>query len=142
MALTSRSSLNELTRRFATDIIAAIKEALDNAEQSRPRRGRPPGSGRRRRRGAIDVVAEGKRILAGLRRYPGGVRSEELRRETGIDKVPFVRAMGRLLADKQITKTGERRRTTYFPSGAKRAAAAKSSRKPSKAARKPRRATR
>lgn len=69
---------------------------------------------RRRRTEApprADVLAS---IVAHLRTLPAGGRAEELRRDLGLDKPTFIRAINDGLATEEIRKTGRLRATTYF----------------------------
>jgi hypothetical protein len=58
-----------------------------------------------------DVLAS---IVAHLRGLPAGGRAEELRRDLGLDKPTFIRAINDGLATEEIRKTGHLRATTYF----------------------------
>ncbi len=58
-----------------------------------------------------DVLAS---IVAHLRTLPEGGRAEELRRDLGLDKPTFIRAINDGLATEEIRKTGQLRATKYF----------------------------
>jgi hypothetical protein len=120
MASTLRASLESIVSRFVEDILSTVRSGLDEAVFGEDRQDvspRPSARGTRARRRNLDVSGEMEHIVAAVRRHDGGIRAEELRKEVGLDKVIFVRAVQRLLADRQLRKTGEKRRTTYFVAG-------------------------
>jgi hypothetical protein len=79
-------------------------EAL-SADPTPPKRARSEAPPR------ADVLAS---IVAHLRGLPAGGRAEELRRDLGLDKPTFIRAINDGLATEEIRKTGHLRATTYF----------------------------
>jgi len=60
------------------------------------------------------------RIVNLLRSNPTGLRAEPIRKELGIEKPAFVRAINALMASGQVRKRGERRATTYYAGARKR----------------------
>jgi hypothetical protein len=117
MASTLRSSLESLVSRFVDDILSTVRSGLEEAVFGEGRTDVSPRlsrRGTRARRRNVDLSGEMERIVAAVRSHDDGIRAEELRKELGQDKVIFVRAVQRLLADRQLRKTGQKRRTTYF----------------------------
>ena len=120
MASTLRSSLESLVTRFVDDILSTVRSGLEEAVFGEGREDvspRPSPKRTRARRRNLDLSGEMERIVAAVRRHEGGIRAEEIRKELGLEKGIFVRAVQRLLADRQLRKTGEKRRTTYFVAG-------------------------
>jgi hypothetical protein len=72
-----------------------------------------PARGGGRRRGGIDEALLEK-VLGTLRGKAQGLRAEQLRAELGVSKQELVPVVKAALANKQITKKGEKRLTTYF----------------------------
>jgi hypothetical protein len=120
MPSTLSSSLESLVTKFVDDILSTVRSGLDEAvfgEGREERAPRPTPKPTRARRRNQDVSGEMERIVAAVGRHEGGIRAEEVRKELGIEKRIFVRAVQRLLAGRQLRKTGEKRRTTYFVAG-------------------------
>jgi hypothetical protein len=72
-----------------------------------------PERRRGRRRGGVDEALLDK-VLGTLRGKAQGLRAEQLRAELGVSKQELAPVVKAALANKQITKKGERRLTTYF----------------------------
>jgi hypothetical protein len=77
----------------------------------------PKGDGTRVRRSADDLEVVCANILEELAKHEDGMRAEELRSTTGIEKKDLGRPIALLLQQKRIKKTGEKRATTYFVTG-------------------------
>jgi hypothetical protein len=71
-------------------------------------------NGRLARRSAEDIDGAVDRIVAVLKKHRGGLRAEQLRAELGVARKELPRPIARALADRRITKKGEKRATTYF----------------------------
>jgi len=128
-----QAAIHQLAENFAKGVLEALRSAsLDEIHDhaaaparrgpGRPRksvvadvavvpakRGRPAKPGRP----SADTTVE--RILYFVRKSPNGLRSEELRARLGLEKVAFRQAAAKAVEAKLITKTGEKRATTFFP---------------------------
>jgi uncharacterized membrane protein len=139
-----KSTIEALSAEFAQNLIAAIKSAslqeilneTVGASSSAPaRRGRPPASasksaslpaaaparaarkgkgGRLARRSPEDLAKAKSEIISLLAKHPKGLRSEQIREKLGLSKQEVPRPLADALAEKLITKKGEKRATTYF----------------------------
>jgi hypothetical protein len=132
-----RSSIQALAQTFAAGVLEAIRSSslediLGETSGARPGRapgkrgpgrpagtrgpGRPPGSSSKRlaRRSAKDIAAVTNSIVALVKKYPKGLRAEQIRAELGIVKKEWMRPLGLALDSKKLMKKGERRSTTYF----------------------------
>jgi hypothetical protein len=135
MANNLQAAVRQLAETFAQGVLDAIRssslEELLNKTGSaaaparrgpgRPRKNAAPAAGpapKKRGRpaksngGNADATIE--RIVALLQKKPKGLRSEDLRRQLKLDKPVLQRATTKALAAHLITKTGEKRATTYF----------------------------
>ena len=121
--MTLKKRVEELANQFAANVLMAIRGAsLDEileghrAEPSRATAVTPKQAAQpRTKRGARPRTpgVEPATIEAALRANGKALRSEELRRLTGLDKRAFLRAVGEAIQAKRVTKTGEKRATTY-----------------------------
>jgi hypothetical protein len=136
-----KSTIETLAANFALSIISALRSAsIDELAQhvgggsSAPARrgpGRPRltekksapaasaggGGGRKRRRGrrsSGDIGKMVKDIVALLQKTPSGLRSEQIRSALNAQAKELPRPLADGLADGRITKTGQKRATTYF----------------------------
>jgi hypothetical protein len=107
-----RSAIVELATRFADDVLELVSAAV---VEEVTRAGGVVRDGRRRRvrRSEEQLRAVGDRILAVLRRKPGGLRAEDLRGELGLAREQMGRPLRALLDGGQVKKSGERRLTVY-----------------------------
>ena len=160
MTTSLRSTISDLAASFASSILDAIRQmSLDEilaethggaARRNAPRAGKvakvaaaaapaAPAAGKRgrkkggrlERRSAGDITALVGRIVSVLEARPSGLRAEQIRDALGLESKELPRPLGEALSSRLVTKTGQKRATTYF---ARNAAAAKSSAKPTKAA--------
>ncbi len=74
----------------------------------------PGSSDESRPRSAEDVGKTLDLVVLLLRGQKGGLRAEHLRQKLGVPKEVMSRVLNQGLASKRITRTGERRTTTYF----------------------------
>jgi hypothetical protein len=122
---TLRSTITDLASRFATDLLQAMRNmSLDElmAEVGRdgrraarggaaPKRG---AGGRLPRRSAADIEAVVNDIVGLLQKNPKGLRAEQIREALRLDAKELPKPLSEALADKRITKKGQKRATTYF----------------------------
>lgn len=134
---TLRNQIDRLAAQFAGQIIEALRGAsLDDllaiAGSGGGRRGpgRPPGSGnsagvdlggRRRGRGgrlgrrtADDIGKMVDGIVDLLSKSSGGLRAEQIREALNVEAKELPRPLADALAAGRITKSGQKRATTYF----------------------------
>jgi hypothetical protein len=127
MTTTLRDTLNRLALDFTRNVLQAIRSAsLEDLEREtknassfrgpRPTAKGPAArkGGRLARRSADDLSAVVDRIVALLEAHPDGLRAEEIRNELGLLPKELPRPIAGALADKRITKHGQRRATRYF----------------------------
>ncbi len=123
--------------RAAAKIAKAAPASAPSASVARAgkRKGR-----RLERRSAGDITALVGRIVSLLESRQSGLRAEQIRDALHLESKELPRPLAEALASRRITKTGEKRATTYFARGVAAAKAskpaAKASAKPAKAARK------
>lgn len=58
------------------------------------------------------------RVKSLLTKYAGGMKAEDIRSTLGIDKPAVVKLLQRAMAEGAVYKTGQKRATMYFASGA------------------------
>jgi hypothetical protein len=136
-----RSELSALANRFASDVLAAIREAsLDeilaegSAGPSPSRRPRAPHSaptpralaaaaarrprvvgGRLVRRSAVDIQKTLEQVVALLKAMgSAGARSEEIQKSLKLDKRELPRVLQTGIAKKVLRSKGQKRATRYF----------------------------
>jgi hypothetical protein len=139
-----RAQLDALSRRFAADIVAAIKAAsvqeLTGGAGARVGNGRrtrtanqlalftaPPSpgagqgggarvkpSGRLARRSDDEIVAVLQKIVLLVKTHREGMRAEEIRSKLGLMSKEMPRILKAGLAAKKLTAKGQKRATTYF----------------------------
>ena len=129
-------TISDLATQFAEQLLNQIRGlslqeilALSNGSASAPAKrgpGRPPkklaangskaaaSKPRASSNGGAGGVASVEQVVAVLKKYPGGLRSEHLRSELGLQRVETQRVVAAALSAKKISKKGERRATTYF----------------------------
>jgi hypothetical protein len=133
-----RSTIDELAKTFAEGVLSAIREASvaevlasKASDASRSLRrfpaadvGSPVSStettsprtksvAARTARPSGDPKAHAGEVLAELMKHPEGLRSEQLQKALQLTKAQLVPVLGWALSEGRITKTGERRGTTY-----------------------------
>jgi hypothetical protein len=132
-----RNTLEGLASDFAANVIAALRNAsledissVTQGSAVRRGRGRPAGqpaapAGSRARRGKGGRLARrsveeiGKMVDAisdVLAKHPDGMRAEQIRDALGCDTKELPRPLADALKAGRVTKTGQKRATTYFAS--------------------------
>jgi hypothetical protein len=126
---TLRNTISELAASFASSVLAAIRSAsLEEilAEASGRGAGRARalaavvGQARRGRRGrlprrsATDIAGLVDRIVSLLKAHPKGLRAEQIRGELGLEAKELPRPITEALSRRVITRSGQKRATTYF----------------------------
>jgi hypothetical protein len=96
-------------RRAAAPVVAEAAKAAAPA-----RGGRKAKGGRLARRSPEALAKAKEQIVALLGKSPKGLRSEEIRAKLGLSKQEIPRPLADALAEKLISKKGEKRATTYF----------------------------
>lgn len=86
--------------------------AAPRAAPSGPKKG--TGRGRGGRRSSADIGDMVERIVVLLRKHKAGLLAEKLRANLGLSRNAIQRPIAQALADKKISKVGEKRSTTYF----------------------------
>lgn len=89
-----------------TELLCAVSTGLDADVFARPGEAVVATAPRRRRRRSIDLAACADAVIKTLGTSARGIRAEELRHRTGLDKVTFVRAANLLLSERRARKTG------------------------------------
>lgn len=132
-----KSTIESLATEFAMNILGALRAAsIDEltgvgASAARPR-GRAAGSpsdariapvakrgrgGRLGRRSTEDIGRMVENIVGLLQKNPSGMRAEQIRDALGVQAKELPRPLADGLADGRLTKSGQKRATTYFASG-------------------------
>jgi hypothetical protein len=133
-----RSTIEALASQFATSVLDALRrttmdELLDVAGSGggpvRRGPGRPrnvdiaavpagPAAGRRRgrlgRRSAGDITHMIESIVGALQGATEGMRAEQIREALGVEAKELPRPLAEAISTGRITKTGQKRATTYF----------------------------
>jgi hypothetical protein len=124
-------TIQALVEKFVAQIEAAIREealatvraALEAGTEPSPKAAKAPvkpsqpakaPNGGQKRRSAKEIEADAGRLLIAIRAKPG-TTSEELKRAAKIMPRDFGLPIAKLLGEKRIKKTGEKRSTKYFP---------------------------
>ena len=150
-----RNAISQLASKFAAGVLDAIRNASieDLLREVQPNGAAPqpvaraavetlaaPTPGRRRgrlvRRSADNIAQVVERMVALLGAHPKGLRSEQLRDKLGLRANEIPRPIAQDLAERKISKVGEKRATTYF-AGAAKAVAAKTPPEPTAKVSKP-----
>jgi hypothetical protein len=146
---TLRNTLESLATQFATDVLGALREAsivelsavtaggvgrrgrarVTNgaAAAAAPGRVRRGKGGRLARRTQAEIGKMVDAIAGLLGKHPEGMRAEQIRSALGCDPKELPRPLADGLKEGRLTKSGQKRATTYFSSaggggGARRAA--------------------
>ncbi|MBX3263270.1 MAG: hypothetical protein KF782_26595 [Labilithrix sp.] len=138
-----KSTIEGLARDFATSIIhalraASIDELTDVSDAGRRGRGARAASavvevaGRKRGRGGrlgrrspADIAQVVDEIVALLEKNPEGLRAEQIREALACQAKELPRPLADALAAGRISKSGQKRATTYFAGGKADAGAGK-----------------
>lgn len=96
--------------------------AEGSASASPKRRGR---GGRLGRRSAGDITRMIESIVDALQKSASGLRAEQLRATLGVEAKELPRPLAEAVSTGRITKTGQKRATTYFVGGGGAAASGK-----------------
>jgi len=162
-----RSTIEHLASQFASSVLDALRGAsLDeladisrssgSASRGRPRaaassssaeietappaaRGRRGRSGRLGRRSAGDIAKMVELIVDTLTRNADGLRAEQIREALGVEAKELPRPLAEAISSGRITKSGQKRATTYYAgNGSSGGAPKRRGRKPAGGARKKR----
>ncbi|WP_394846039.1 hypothetical protein LZC95_01075 [Pendulispora brunnea] len=132
MSKNLQAAIRQLAENFAEGLLqaarsASLEEILNGDAGGAARRspGRPRKTatkiepvvakrGRPAKRGGASADASLDRLVDVLRRNPKGLRSEELRAQLKLEKIPFRQAAAKALEANLITRTGEKRSTTFY----------------------------
>ena len=128
MANSLRLTLTQLAASFADDVLKSIRglsleellaatKGTSGGRGGRERAEAPANGGARGRlgrRSASDIAGTVDEIVALLKTHKGGLRSEQIQKQLGLDKRAMARPISAALAAKKIAKKGEKRATTYF----------------------------
>lgn len=91
---------------------------VSNPKDGSPRAPRPGRPGRLQRRSASDIGHVIDQIVELLSDKPKGLRAEQIRAALGLSSKELPRPIAQALSSKQISKTGQKRATTYYARGA------------------------
>ncbi len=117
-----RSAIESLATAFASSVLDAIRGAslgeLLSDGGARPSRAAPTSprarSSRRLARRSPEQIAKAlERVIALVKTRKGGLRSEQIREELGLDKREVPRVLQEGLAKKKLKSRGRKRATTY-----------------------------
>ncbi|MBV9945767.1 MAG: hypothetical protein JOZ69_02850, partial [Myxococcales bacterium] len=146
MSTSLREHLGELAASFAAEVLAAIRgvsleelvgeaatraradggrsAAAGSTERPRsgsagaaPARSGTRGAGRLARRSADDIESVVERIVTLLRQNPNGLRAEEIRQKLGLQAKELPRPLKEALDSGRLSKSGQKRATTYVLKG-------------------------
>ena len=142
MTGTLRDTIQKLAGDFAAGVLGVIRGAsledilAETESVVRRGRGRPPSQanarglldpaspapklgrkGRLQRRSASDIGQVVSRIVELLSGKPKGLRAEQIRAALGLSAKELPRPIAQALSAQQITKSGQKRATTYFVRG-------------------------
>lgn len=120
--------IQQILERFAVEIReAALEEAFDSLKSAMTRGatpvrrgpGRPPNAARARggkgqKRDPRDIEALVGKLHSAIKSKPG-LRIEEIARSLGTTTKELALPAKKLIADKKVRTTGNRRATKYFP---------------------------
>jgi len=125
------AELRDLVRQAALEAVTEVLEAPSDRRSSRrpssgggkkaaPRRavGKKRAASRKRkggRRSADDIAEQAEAVKRFIDDNPDGVRADQIAAALGIDTGELVLPVKKLLSDKAVKRTGQRRATRYFP---------------------------
>ena len=129
-----KSTIERLASQFAVSVIEALRnvsidEIYEVARGGAPARGRPraeapearrrsANGGRLARRSADDIGRMIDSIVELLQKNPEGLRAEQIREALECEAKELPRPLADAVEQGRITKTGQKRATTYFAGGA------------------------
>jgi len=136
-----RATIESLATQFASSILTALRSAsIDELAHvagvsGGARRGRPaarveaesPSAAAPRRRGSVgrigrrsagDIGRVVESIVDLLEKSGSGLRAEQIRQALGVEAKELPRPLAEALSGGRITKSGQKRATTYFAGGA------------------------
>ena len=132
-----RSTIDQLAKTFAEGVLSALREAsledllaskggppTTSANSATPKATRPRQAAAERKPLNMGAAAPAREkgagpkehagdVLAELVKHPGGMRSEQLQKALNLTKLQLVPVLTWALSEGRITKTGEKRGTTY-----------------------------
>jgi hypothetical protein len=131
-----RSTLQSLASQFATNVLAALRgasiEEISEVVRSSSRAAKPERNGRRvarsgrlGRRSADDIAGMVDSIFTLLEKNPDGLRAEQIRDALGVEAKELPRPLAEGLSSGRLTKSGQKRATTYFAGAAGGSASAR-----------------
>jgi hypothetical protein len=140
-----RNTIESLASQFASSVLDALRSASideladvagrgaavrrgpgrpraesseSSAAAATPRRGGCRGrGGRLGRRTQNDITRMVESIVDVLAKNAGGLRSEQIREALGVEAKELPRPLAEALSSGRVTKTGQKRATTYFSGG-------------------------
>ena len=139
-----RNTIESLASQFASSVLAALRsasidelsdvagrgavvrrgpgrpraESSESSAAATPRRGGGRGrGGRLGRRTQNDITRMVESIVDVLAKNAGGLRSEQIREALGVEAKELPRPLAEALSSGRVTKTGQKRATTYFSGG-------------------------
>jgi hypothetical protein len=133
-----KTRIQSLAEEFATNIIRALRTAsIDEltgvtsgggaargprafsapSAAAAATAGAPRKRGRLGRRSTADIGKVMERIVSLLQAHPEGLRAEQIRSELNCSPKELPRPLADALSSGQVSKTGQKRATTYFAGG-------------------------
>jgi hypothetical protein len=128
-----RSTIETLASQFAASVLDALRSAsidelvgvggTGGARRGRPRSDADAGAGAPRRRGrggrlgrrsANDITRMIESIVDLLQKSGEGLRAEQIRHTLGVEAKELPRPLAEAISSGRITKSGQKRATTYF----------------------------
>ena len=119
--MTLQSTIENLATQFVRDILTAVRAApLEELVGTSAARGsRQTKSGRLPRRSEEDVTKFVDRVCELLAKAKDGLRAEEIREKLGVEAKELPKPLAVALKTRRITKSGNKRATTYKLGGVK-----------------------
>jgi hypothetical protein len=115
------AKLRDLTQGFVRDLLQAFRETfaavvggdeMPNGRASAPARGRKGQGGRR---SPEETAQLAKRVAAYVNSQSKGVRVDAIGKQLGMTTAELMLPIAKALSARSITRTGQRRATTYLP---------------------------
>jgi predicted HTH transcriptional regulator len=115
-----KPQIEKLSNEFAESLLALFQQALGefvtggaSAQRGAKTVARPAARAGRIRRSEADLAQLSDKIVALVSKHPTGLRAEQIRASLGIEKKDIERPIKDALASGRLSKTGEKRATTY-----------------------------